>query len=268
MSTIPGSVTRRPPPPFELVEVRGVSARSHFLRRVEMSGAVAQRLVTDEPAASLRLLFSPQPAEVPALPRWNGNLWLLEDGTRPLIRTLTVLDADPGSHSFAVEVVLHGDSPLCRWASQVEPGCVAAISGPARGTPVDTSAGRYVVAGDESAIPAIGTVLATLAQARGDIPADVVVSVRHADCRVTLPRPENVREHWLVDERAPLDGSLVDAVRDLVAETPSDPDAVRVWAAGEASMMQRVRKLLFEELGMPRSSAAVRGYWKAGRSEN
>jgi NADPH-dependent ferric siderophore reductase len=38
-----------------------------------------------------------------------------------------------------------------------------------------------------------------------------------------------------------------------------------VWAAGEAAAMQRLRRHLFDERGVPRSAAVVRGYWKRGR---
>jgi NADPH-dependent ferric siderophore reductase len=38
-----------------------------------------------------------------------------------------------------------------------------------------------------------------------------------------------------------------------------------VWAAGEAAAMQRIRRHLFEHLGVPRSHAVVRGYWKRER---
>ena len=44
-----------------------------------------------------------------------------------------------------------------------------------------------------------------------------------------------------------------------------DPEA-RVWAAGEAAAMQRLRKHLFDQVGLPRSQAVVRGYWKQGRA--
>jgi NADPH-dependent ferric siderophore reductase len=40
----------------------------------------------------------------------------------------------------------------------------------------------------------------------------------------------------------------------------------RVWAAGEAAAMQRIRRHLFEERELPRRHAVVRGYWKAGRA--
>ncbi len=39
----------------------------------------------------------------------------------------------------------------------------------------------------------------------------------------------------------------------------------RVWVAGEAAAVQRIRRHLFEERGLPRSQATVRGYWKHGR---
>ncbi len=43
------------------------------------------------------------------------------------------------------------------------------------------------------------------------------------------------------------------------------PDA-RVWAAGEAAAVQRIRTHLFDGRGLARSQAVVRGYWKHGRA--
>ena len=40
----------------------------------------------------------------------------------------------------------------------------------------------------------------------------------------------------------------------------------KVWVAGEAASVWRVRKHLFEERGLSRVQAAVRGYWKHGRA--
>ena len=39
----------------------------------------------------------------------------------------------------------------------------------------------------------------------------------------------------------------------------------RIWAAGEAAAVQRLRKHYFDERGVPRSHATIRGYWKVGR---
>jgi NADPH-dependent ferric siderophore reductase len=37
---------------------------------------------------------------------------------------------------------------------------------------------------------------------------------------------------------------------------------LRIWAAGEAAAMQRVRKYLFREIDFPRPHTSIRGYWK------
>jgi NADPH-dependent ferric siderophore reductase len=66
---------------------------------------------------------------------------------------------------------------------------------------------------------------------------------------------------WLeLPAGAPPGDRLVHAV--VTAEL--DPN-VRVWAAGEAAAMQRIRRHLFDERGLPRSQVVVRGYWKHGR---
>jgi NADPH-dependent ferric siderophore reductase len=39
-----------------------------------------------------------------------------------------------------------------------------------------------------------------------------------------------------------------------------------LWVAGEAAAMQRIRRHLFENRGLPRAHTWVRGYWKHGRS--
>jgi NADPH-dependent ferric siderophore reductase len=36
--------------------------------------------------------------------------------------------------------------------------------------------------------------------------------------------------------------------------------------AGEAAAVQRIRRQLFEDRGLPRPQATVRGYWKHGRT--
>ena len=55
--------------------------------------------------------------------------------------------------------------------------------------------------------------------------------------------------------------TLVDTLRDADVS----PDT-RVWVAGEAAAMQRIRRHIFEERRLPRARASIRGYWKHGRS--
>jgi len=45
-------------------------------------------------------------------------------------------------------------------------------------------------------------------------------------------------------------------------------EGTRVWVAGEAAAVQRIRKHLFDERGLSRAQCTVRGYWKHGRGED
>jgi len=158
-----------------------------------------------------------------------------------------------------VEFFLHGTGPASTWAEHASVGDRAAIAGQGRGYEPDPSAPWFVLAGDESALPAILTVLAELP---AGATARVLVEVEHASDRVELPSPASVSAAWLV--RSPAAGPG-DAFVDALREEPIE-DGTRVWVAGEAAAVQRARKLLFDERGLLRSQAVIRGYWKLGRA--
>ena len=132
------------------------------------------------------------------------------------------------------------------------------MSGTGSGYEVDPETSSYVFLGDESAVPAICTILAELPSA-----ASAVVHLEHraAAEQVELPDRSGTTVTWSVlpDGASPGD-TLVEAAREVALE----PGA-RVWAAGEAAAVQRIRKLMFDERGVPRSHATIRGYWKVGR---
>jgi NADPH-dependent ferric siderophore reductase len=225
--------------------------------RVTFTGDELEGLVVDQPAASVRLLLPSPGADDLVLPTWNGNEFLLPDGQRPIIRTFTPhLDGDG---VLELDVVVHAGGAASRWARQAAPGAPAAVSGPGRGYDIDADAAGFLLAGDESAIPAIGQLLETLPPR---VPVQVLVEVAHPGARLALPHHPSATVTWhdLPPGSAPGD-ALVAAVvgADIDADT-------RVWAAGEAAAVQRIRRHLFEERGVPRSHATVRGYWKHGRS--
>ena len=88
------------------------------------------------------------------------------------------------------------------------------------------------------------------------------VEVAAPDGRLALPAHPRRRSQWydLPVGAAPGD-ALVAAVR--AATIASD---TRVWVAGEAAAVQRIRRYLFDDLALPRAQTTVRGYWKHGRA--
>ncbi|HEX4867277.1 MAG TPA: siderophore-interacting protein [Acidimicrobiales bacterium] len=249
---------RREPPAFREVTVAAVVERTPHLRRVHLSGAGLLGFRVDEPGASVRLLL--RRAGVLELPEWTGNEFRFVDGARPPIRTLTPLRADPVAATLDVEVVIHADvpGPLSEWARTTEPGDTVAVSGPGRGYPVDPAVRRYLVAGDESALPAIEQLLEVLPP---DATVDVVIEVAHPDARLELPDHPGATVAWL---DLPPGRRPGDALVEAVTTRAIDPEG-RVWAAGEAAAVQRIRKHL-EAVGIPRPRTTVRGYWKHGRA--
>jgi NADPH-dependent ferric siderophore reductase len=231
--------------------------RTPHLVRVSLGGPELEGFDPGLPAASVRLLL-PRGDEL-EIPEWTGNLFVYADGTRATMRTLTPLRFDPDQLQLDVEIILHGDGPLSEWAAAAVPKAATAVSGPGRGYTIDPAMRTYVLAGDESALPAISTLLPALPP---DASVTVLAEVAHTDAQVDLPSHPGADVHWHV--RA-ADATPGDALVAAVRETEISPEA-RVWAAGEAASMQRIRKHLADDRDHPRAQCTVRGYWKHGRA--
>jgi NADPH-dependent ferric siderophore reductase len=250
---------RREPPSFRTVVVRRREQRAPRLMRVTCGGPELAGLRVEEPAASVRLLLpSPGSPEL-VIPAWDGNEFLLPDGARPTIRSLTPRRVDPKDPELDLEIVLHGGGAASTWAATVEPGAPCAIAGPGRGYTIDRGAPGFLLAGDETAIPAISQLLEALPE---DTPVEVQIEIAHPDGRVDLPPHPGATVGW--HELTP-GGAPGDAL--VAALDATDIGAgSRVWVAGEAAAMQRIRRQLFSARGLSRADATVRGYWKHGRS--
>ena len=232
-----------------------VEDRSPRLRRVTLTGPELDGFLVELPAASARLLL-PEPGAELVVPTWNGNEFLLPDGRRPTIRTLT-----PWSFGgfLAVDVVLHGSGRASTWAQAAAAGDGVALSGPGRGYAVDPGAPGYFLAGDETALPAVSQLLTAIP---ATTPVQVHLEMGDDSARLPLPEHSHAVVDWHVLPAGATPGdAMVDAVRGATFG-----DDFKVWAAGEAAAVQRVRKHLFDERGLARSQCTVRGYWKHGRS--
>jgi NADPH-dependent ferric siderophore reductase len=210
--------------------------------------------VIEQPAASVRVLLPAGPGEAVAIPDWTGNQFVYPDGSRPTIRTLTPRRFDPAKLELDVWVVVHGRGAASEWAHSVQPGEEVAVSGPARGYSIDPDATSFFLAGDETAIPAISQLLEHLP------PEAVVVVHIESAAPIALVHGPDVTINWAPPGSMP--GEMLFAgVKDATLAP-----GTRVWVAGEAAAVQRVRRHLVEEREIPRPHATARGYWKHGRA--
>jgi NADPH-dependent ferric siderophore reductase len=249
---------RREPPRFRPATVAAVEPRTPWLVQVTIAGPALEGLVVDEPAASVRLLLPSRGADALVVPTWNGNEFLLPDGSRPAIRTLTPALTGADARDLVLFVVVHEGGVASAWAASEPLGADVALSGPGRGYAIDPDATEHLLAGDESAIPAIEQLLEAIP---GTAAIEVHVEVSHPDAQVPFPERDGASVTWHV---LPAGGTSGDTLVDAVADARIDADT-RVWAAGEAAAMQRIRRHLFDDRDVPRPHAVVRGYWKHGR---
>jgi NADPH-dependent ferric siderophore reductase len=178
----------------------------------------------------------------------------------PVTRTYTVRHWDTEHRELTLDFVLHGDEGLAGpWAARVQPGETVRFMGPGGAYAPDPAADWHLLAGDESALPAIAAALESLP----------VGAVAHAFIEVSGPEEEqkidsDVDVVWLHRGGRPVGERLVEAVRAL--EFPEG--RLHAFVHGEAAFVKELRKLLRVELQVPREDLSVSGYWRLGHDED
>lgn len=244
--------TRREPPAFHRAVVVDRHDLGGRLTGVDLRFDDLGWLDGVEPATSVRLLLPPSPGAALEIPQWNGNEFLLADGSRPTLRTLTPLST--AGDVLRLAILRHGESPLSSWLERSGPGDEVAVSGPGRGLTPDPAVHDWVLAGDQSAIPAIMTLLEAIAPTAT---IRVLIEVDDTDDRPPMPSHEGASVDWAAPSPgAPPGDTLVQRLEPVTWS----PDTL-LWAAGEAAAMQRIRRQL-DRGTTPRSMTVVRGYWK------
>lgn len=211
------------------------------------------------------LVILPGPgAQEPVLPiQGRGHIEHRPDGGVGVRRSYTVRRWAPERGELSIDFVLHGHGPAASWAANCAPGDSLHVLGPgvSHGPPEDVD--WLLVAGDETALPAIARWLEEMAP---DTVADVLIEVDVPEHAPALMHPESVRVTWLYRRGVPAARStlLLDAMRALPAREGSG----FAWVAAEAGVVRAIRSHLREDRGLPRPQVEAAGYWRQGASED
>ncbi|MER0478831.1 siderophore-interacting protein [Streptomyces sp. Edi2] len=180
----------------------------------------------------------------------------------PSTRTYTVRAWDAGTRELTVDFVVHGDEGLAGpWAATVKPGEEIFLLGPGGSYVPEAGADWHLLAGDESALPAIA---ASLARMPAGVPVHAFIEVAGPEERQELEVPTGAEVSWLYRGAAPVGRELVAAVRGL--EFPSGQ--VQAFVHGEAGFVKELRHLLRVEHAIPREALSLSGYWRTGHNED
>jgi len=210
-------------------------------------------------------LFFPAPGErsvPPFTPDENGRPIFTADAARPVGRTYTPLNWDPEHLQLDVDFVTHASGAAISWLQQVEAGDEVYVVGPAGPVAVDPNADWYLIAGDESAIPAIVTMLQSLP---ASLPKTVLIEVGN-DALADGLADDIPGAVWLSRDvrNASYGKLLMEAVRSF--EAPAGRG--KVFVACEASLMREIRRFFLGASGMSRETIHTHGYWKLNESNH
>ncbi|MGV9339329.1 siderophore-interacting protein [Streptomyces sp. NPDC003688] len=209
----------------------------------------------------VKLLFAPEPGIVYPEPFDLDRIRAELPRERwPVTRTYTVRDWDAEQRLLTLDFVIHGDQGLAGpWAIRVRPGDTLRFMGPGGAYAPDPAADWHLLAGDESALPAIARALEALPPG----------SRAHTFVEVSGPEEEqkidsDVEVVWLHRGDRPVGEALVEAVQAL--EFPEGRP--HVFVHGEASFVKELRRMLRVERQLPREDLSISGYWRLGHNED
>ncbi|MFF4872244.1 siderophore-interacting protein [Streptomyces sp. S1] len=179
----------------------------------------------------------------------------------PTTRTYTVRAWDPERRELTIDFVVHGDEGLAGpWAARAEAGDTVRFLGPGGGYAPDEAADWHLLAGDESALPAIAAALERLpAGAR----AHAFVEIADAAEEQKLETAAGIDVTWLHRGDRPVGELLVEAVRAL--DFPAGD--VHAFVHGEAGFVKELRRHLRLDREVPRERLSISGYWRLGKSD-
>ena len=179
------------------------------------------------------------------------------DAEPPVVRTYTPVRFDEASKTLELQFVLHGVGPASEWAERAKPGDKLAVAGPGGRFVLDETAEHWWIAADESAIPAVATLLEALP---ATATADVHIEVADAADEIAFDSAAKTAITWHHRRSAGAFGAELDEA----ARAAEIPDGARIWVACEAAAMRGIRRYFIGERGLPASSLVTRGYWRAG----
>lgn len=292
--------------------VRTARISPTFLR-ITLTGADFVDFTPNGRDQRIKVIFPMPDGGVASFPHFIDDSWYqfwrsLPEAERNPMRTYTVRDFRPETLELDVDFAVHADpGPATRWALEAKPGNPVVIIGPNRLHAGDTggvewrpspSARRLLLAGDETAAPAICSIIESVVL-HPDQELTAVIEVPTAADILDVEAPAGANVVWLPRESAGHGEHLIKAVHrvapNLIANaSPAktrelediDVDSTLLWEtstahpntggagsefyawlAGEAQAIKALRRYLVRDLGIDRKQVSFMGYWRRGRAE-
>jgi NADPH-dependent ferric siderophore reductase len=203
----------------------------------------------------------------------------IPDGMRPVMRNYSVrafraATADTPAE-LDVDFVLHGSAvsngraggangiagPASRWAETCAPGESVVIIDEGLGFNPDRGTDRVLLVADETGVPAVAGVCASLPASAAGV---ALLEVPSAEDALEFERPAGVDVRWIVRDHGERPG--VPALAALRALDAGDlaGAGLHAFIVGEQSLPTEARRHLVGERGVSKDQVSFVGYWRVG----
>ena len=241
-----------------LVQVDHVEVLTPKMRRVVFKGEELSDFVSAAHDDHVKLFF-PRPGEESVMPSaLQPGLLPGEHAQQLIARDFTPRSFNVGTRTLAIDFALHGEGPACQWAAQAEPGQWLGVGGPRGSFIVSDQLDWYLLAGDETALPAIARRLEELS---ARVKAVAVIEVADTAEEQPLRSRATLELVWVHRNESAADGPA--GFVSTVTQITLPPGEGYAWVAGEAATSRRLRESLLQR-GLPRECVRAAAYWKRG----
>ncbi|MCW2602251.1 MAG: Iron utilization protein match [Pseudonocardiales bacterium] len=254
----PAPARRKLPPKFHSVTVKAIEELTPRMRRITFTGPDLATYPNDGPGSHFKILLAAPGVDKVEVPEMgpNGEGWPPTGPDAPLRRTFTPRLVDTDAQELVIDFALHGDhgGPASQWATDAKIGDAVVVTGGRGPYRISPDAPWTLIVGDETALPAIATILE-------DAPTAAVVlliEVDDASDEIDLPLSPGSTLTWVHRGGRTAGHAVVDAV--AAASLPEG--AGNAWVGIEAASMRAVRRQLIADRGFTRDRLATRAYWK------
>jgi NADPH-dependent ferric siderophore reductase len=285
---------------FDVHVLRTTALGPHFLR-VTLAGPDVDRFADLGADQRLKVVLPLPGSGTQWFPvsreRWWSRWQALSADRRNPVRTYTARAVRPARHEIDIEVVSHGSGAAASWFAAARRGDRLLVFGPdadytgdhgGREFHLPPTARRVLLAGDETAVPALAAIGAALP---ADVSGHLLLEVPNARDFLDLTLPSGVEVCWVARGAEPRGRGLLDLVRktarDVLPTAPGPAEPVgakdgsplwevppisstagcHAWIAADADTVHAVRHHLLQEVRADRRAVAFMSYWRPGRRE-
>ncbi|GAA5034147.1 siderophore-interacting protein [Microbacterium fluvii] len=194
----------------------------------------------------------------------------IPDGVRPVMRNYSVRAFRPAAGERGAEIdvdfVLHGSvedgtaGPASRWAETVEPGTSVGLIDEGLAFNPDRGTEHVLLVVDETALPAVSSICATLpASASGR----AIIEVPSLDDALEFPHPAGIEVEWIVRDHDDKPGTLALARLEALTDAEYPAADFHAYLAGEQALPTSARRHLVAR-GVDKDLISFCGYWRVG----